>query len=478
MRLRGGCRSYSAIQTASAEGARTPTAFRTIPFVPGHQLCLHVSFRAQGGGATGRVAWQESLRFHCQMFAIRAACAFDGDAFVGGGATILVDGGTIAGVESGSYVVPDGCPLTDHGGATVLPGLIDTHVHLVGDSGPLALERVAAYSDEDLDAVVTLGLRSHLAAGVTTVRDLGDRRFNVVDRRDRQRDRDDGLPWIVASGPPITSVGGHCCFLGGEVAGVGQIARAVRQRVDREVDIVKVMASGGMTTPGTDVTAPQFTQEELRLLVEQVHQAGLPVTAHAHAASAIDQAVEVGVDGIEHATYLVPGGPAGLAGLMNLDASEQQLAALGASGIPVCPTLGGFTPELFKSVPPHVLQMIADSGFTPEQIVETRMALLARMRDAGVRFVSGTDAGITPPKAHGLFANAVIELARVVGVPESVRTATSVAADVCGLADSKGVLRAGFNADVIVVEGDLSRDVTALRKVRQVVLRGESVPND
>jgi imidazolonepropionase-like amidohydrolase len=406
------------------------------------------------------------------MQAVRAAFAFDGERFVEGGATCLVDGTRIVGVEPASYVVPAGCPVTDHGGATVLPGLIDTHVHLVGDSGPLALERVADRSEAELAAVVDRALRQHLAAGVTTVRDLGDRRFNVVERRDAQRAHDDGLPWIVASGPPITSPGGHCHFLGGEVAGADDLVSAVRERVERGVDVVKVMASGGMNTPGTDVAAAQFTVDALRLLVDEAHRAGLPVTAHAHAAVAVDQAVAVGVDGIEHGSYLVRGVLSGLAGLMNIGASDRQLAELAASGIPVCPTLGGFTPALFEHAPPQARQLIAEAGVTPEQIVATRMALLGRMHEVGVRLVSGTDAGIAPPKAHGLFANAVIELATVLPVPEALATATSDAARVCGLGGSKGRLRAGYDADLLVVDGDLSQDVTALRRVRRVVVRG------
>jgi imidazolonepropionase-like amidohydrolase len=168
----------------------------------------------------------------------------------------------------------------------------------------MALERAAGYSPVEIDTVVVESLRRQLAAGVTTVRDLGDRQFSVVARRDAQRHVDDGLPWIVASGPPITTPGGHCGYLGGEVSGSDEIVVAVRERVERRVDVVKVMASGGMVTTGSDVFNPQFSIEELRLLVEQAHAAGLPVTAHAHAAAAVDQAVDVGVEGIEYASYV------------------------------------------------------------------------------------------------------------------------------------------------------------------------------
>jgi imidazolonepropionase-like amidohydrolase len=261
------------------------------------------------------------------VFAVRAAHAFDGQNFRAGGGTVLMEEGRIVGVEPMGYEPPSDCQLVDYGNATVLPGLIDTHVHLVGNRGVMALERVARYSSEEIDEVVSESLRRQLAAGVTTVRDLGDRHFSVVEGRDAQRQVDDRLPWIVASGPPITTPGGHCGYLGGEVSGADEIVAAVRERVERQVDVVKVMASGGMVTTGTDMYAPQFSIEELRLLVKQAHAAGLPVTAHAHAAAVVDQAVAVGVDGIEHASYVIrsaEGGPA------QAHATEEQLAALAA----------------------------------------------------------------------------------------------------------------------------------------------------
>jgi imidazolonepropionase-like amidohydrolase len=238
------------------------------------------------------------------------------------------------------------------------------------------------------------------------------------------------------------------------------------------------MASGGMVTTGTDVFVPQFSIEELRLLVEQAHADGLPVTAHAHAAAAVDQAVAVGVDGIEHASYAIQStdGPRQLAGRSETHATEEQLAALAASGIPVCPTLGGINvAALIVGAPPQVKQLMADRGITPEQLVEKRMSLLRRMTTLGVRFISGTDAGIAPSKANGGYADAVIELGQVTGTVPALVAASSGAAAAIGLGRSKGRLRRGYDADVIVVDGDLAADLTALRHVRQVVLRGVPV---
>ena len=402
------------------------------------------------------------------MHAIRSTHAFDGESFRSRGATILVEDGLIVAVESDDFSLPDQCPVTSYDG-TLLPGLIEAHTHLVTDSGVAALDRVAGYSDQEIDEVITRALRDQLAAGVTAVRDLGDRRFCVVQRRDEQPATRAGEPTIVASGPPLTSTAGHCHFMGGEVSGTAEIIRAIAERVERGVDVVKVMASGGVNTPGSDVLRTQFTTAELRLVVDRAHAAGLPVTAHAHGTPAVEQAIAVGVDGIEHCSCVTDRGFG--------QASDETLAALAHSQIAVCPTIGT-DPHLMRNPPPAIKAVAERMGITVQQMLQVRQDFIARLHHAGVRLVSGVDSGIGPAKRHGTLPFAVCELVTAgLSVAEALATATSTAATACGLRTSKGQLAPGLHADLLVVDGNLETDVTALLRPQTVLLQGIPVTN-
>src|SRR5215213_7161667 len=148
------------------------------------------------------------------MRGYRADRAFDGERELPGGALVLVDDGRIIGVETADAPVPDGCEVTYEPGTTLLPGLIDAHVHLCADAGPNALDRIPGFSPDELNAVIEESMRIHLRTGVTTVRDVGDHEWTVVDG---YHDWPEG-PTVVAAGPPITSVGGHCASMGGEAS--------------------------------------------------------------------------------------------------------------------------------------------------------------------------------------------------------------------------------------------------------------------
>lgn len=395
------------------------------------------------------------------MEAFRADIAFDGDRVMVGGALVLVSGGVIVGVESASAAVPDGCPVTYLPGTTLLPGLIDAHSHLCGNDGPDALARLPGLSAAEIDQTVEAALAAQLAVGVTAVRDLGDQRWAVVDRH---RDRPAG-PTVVAAGPPITSPGGHCAAMGGEARGIDGLRRAVRERAERGADLVKIMTSGGVMTPGTDIRACQFTLDELRAVVDETHRLGLPVTAHAHALAAIEQCVAAGVDGIEHCSFMTARG---------VRTPPRLAAAIAAADIAVCPTLGHDLAAL-ASLPPALLAMAERVGVTLEQ----RLAQVGELHAAGVSFVSGVDSGINPVKPHGLLPTAVVELVAA-GVPPvaALASATGRAARACGLGERTGQLRAGLQADLILVDGDPTTDITAIRNTRVIVARGRSTLHD
>lgn len=403
------------------------------------------------------------------MIALRGAAMFDGSALAEGAVTVLVDGTTIVGVEPGHPDVGADVEVIDLGDATVLPGLIDTHVHLVTDSVPNALDLVEGYSNQEIDAVVSRSLAAQLAAGVTTVRDLGDRRFVVVDRRDRQRRGSSAVPepTILASGPPLTSPRGHCWYLGGEVDGPTEIELALADRVDRGVDVVKVMASGGMATTGTDIMRPQFSLGEMRLIVDLAHAAGLPVTAHAHALAAVEVAVAAGVDGLEHCSCLTPQGPR---------MPDDLLAALVARQSPIGAALMAPPPESYDRAPPNIKKLMAQLGLTPQQMLDLRRSATGRMHAAGVRFVGGSDAGINDFMAHGLMRSGLDFLVSAgATVPQALAAGTSLAADACGLGGRKGAVRVGFDADLIAVDGRFGADLAPLGRVRQVMLGGALV---
>ncbi|TCC27934.1 metal-dependent hydrolase family protein [Kribbella speibonae] len=395
------------------------------------------------------------------MIALRADRIFDGEQLLDENVVLLDDCKVVAVTRDD---VPPDVPVRDLPGTTILPGLIDAHVHLTADAGPGALDRLGslriaaetaglAATRRALAATIEQSLRRHLAAGVTTVRDLGDP-FDAVLKWRKQAPA--SLPAVVASGTPLTRKGGHCWSLGGEVTGVDEIRAAVRARAENGADVIKIMASGGAFTPGTDTMSPQFTDDELAAAVAEARAIGLPITAHAHALAAVRQAAEMGVDGIEHCTCLTPDG---------VVIDNELLTAL--DGIAVCGTLGS---DRSIVVPPHILEMVAKAGISEAGLQQA----VRRLYDGGVRIIAGSDGGIGPAKPHGLLPATLAEYVEA-GLPPTAAlvAGTSSAAD--ALRVNKGRIRPGADADLLVVPGDPTRDITTLARPTVVYLAGWEV---
>lgn len=387
------------------------------------------------------------------LTALRAARIYTGSGVLLEHGFVLVDGGVIVAVEPSGVKPPESVELADLGDVTLLPGLVDAHVHLAFDATGEVIAPMLGLDDAALLELMHANAQLHLDAGVTTVRDLGDRRFGSLVLRDRYRAEPSTGPELVASGPPLTRTQGHCWFLGGEADTVDELRAAVVERSERGCDVVKVMATGGVITPGFLPHQSQYGPSELRAIVEAAHERGLPTAAHAHGAEGIRDSVTAGVHSVEHCTFLDDTGVS-----PDWDVVGQMVDA----GIFVSVT-GAALPGL--DLPP-ILKARAD---------KVRVNV-ERMHAMGARIVCTSDAGVGPHKPHGVLPHGVVD-ATTVGFTnaEVLASVTSVAAAVCGLTGRKGAIIPGCDADLLAVYGNPLAEIGDIHRMAAVFRGGVRV---
>jgi imidazolonepropionase-like amidohydrolase len=389
-----------------------------------------------------------------ELLVLRAPRLLDGtDSPPVDDAALLVEEGRIAYVGPAAGLPEGASQVTtlEFAGATLLPGLVDVHVHLVASGDPdLAAGLPKTEAERTIAAVVNA--RRNLDRGVTLVRDLGAPGAEaVLVGRAVEAGTLPG-PRVVASGPAVTMTGGHIPYLGRVTDGVDAMRAAVRANLALGARCIKVVATGGVLTPGVDPRKPAYTQPELDALVEEAHRLGLTVAAHAIGEGGVAAALRAGVDSVEHGMFLD-------------DAAIELFLATGArlSATFSAPhgILGG------PSVPGWIKDRARPAA---EAQVESFRAAVA----AGVPVVAGTDAG-TPDNPHGGVAREVAFMVEAgLDVLPAVRAATAEAADLLGV-DDRGVLRQGAAADVLVADGDVTTDVHALERVVAVFQDGRRV---
>ena len=378
--------------------------------------------------------------------------------------TLVVQNGKVVRIADG-FVAEPGGKVVDLKSAFVLPGFIDSHVHLTGQQNPNSRLEEVTQSSAEQAMVAARYAKKTLLAGFTTVADLGADDDAIFALRKAISLGDVPGPRIVASGSAISIHGGHGDVNGfredvmhvlrpGSVcSGAADCSRAVREQVWKGADVIKITATGGVLSNTAAGLAQQFSEDELKAIVESAHRMGRRVTAHAHGGDGINSFLKAGGDSIEHGTFL----------------DAEGIALMKKNGAYLVPTLmaGDFVYRV-ASGPNNFL--------TPAQSAKAleagpRMLDMARRAHAGgVKIAFGTDTGVS---AHGDNAGEFALLVKAGLTPlEAILAATVNAADHLQLSAVAGSLTPGHAADLVAVDGDPLKDVTLLTKVRFVMKDG------
>ncbi|MGB9867912.1 MAG: amidohydrolase family protein [Bacillota bacterium] len=369
-------------------------------------------------------------------------------------ATIVVEGNRIRAVlEPGEpFEIPADATVIDARGKTVMPGLINAHTHICMGARP---DPMAAVRDGTLMMAYRAAANAQrtISNGITTIRDLGAP--DGVDLALKRAIEEGTLkgPRMLVAGKSICMTGGHGFYMGCEVDGADEARKAARQQLKAGVDVIKVMATGGVLTPGVEPGSPQLTVEELRAAIEEAHKAGRRTATHAQGTTGIANAIEAGVDSVEHGIFL----------------NEKLVELMAEKGIFYVPTL---------AAPYYILKGGLAAGIPEfavrktERVWDYHRASFQLALKSGVRIGVGTDAG-TPLNPHGTIT---VELELMVEcgmrVADALAAATLVNAQCLGIDDRLGSIEAGKLADIIVVGGNPLEDLKALDRVVTVIKDG------
>ncbi|MGH1434780.1 MAG: amidohydrolase family protein [Lewinella sp.] len=379
--------------------------------------------------------------------------------------TIVVEGNKITNVAKGYLRAADSITVIDLKDQTVMPGLMDMHVHIEGQSSPTRYVEQFRMNPEDVALRATIYTKRTLDAGFTTVRDLGGSGVNVSLRNAINQGFIVG-PRIVTAEKAIGTTGGHADPTNGVnhvlqgdpgpaegvINGVEDARKAVRQRYKNGADCIKITATGGVLSVAKDGSGPQFVDEELEAIVATAKDYGMHTAAHAHGKEGIMRAVNAGITSIEHGTLM----------------DEEVMALMAEKGTFYVPTIsaGKFVAEKAK-IDGYFPAIIRPKALS---IGPQLQATFGQAYRAGVRIAFGTDSGVSPHGENGKEFAYMVEA----GMPaaETLLAATIVSAELIGREDELGTIEKGKLADIVAVSGNPLEDINVMTKVSFVMKDG------
>ena len=363
----------------------------------------------------------------------RGGLVFDGTGSLRANHGVLVEGEWIVQVAPLGAFAGFAGPVVDTSGGTLLPGLIDCHVHLcfAGEANPAdGLEALSP-------AAAAIRALSHaqaaLAGGITGLRDCGGKAYIEFAVRDACNAGAFLGPTIRAAGRVICMTGGHGHRMGRVADGAAEVTKAVREQIHAGCDFVKLMASGGVMTPGVDPQDSHYTPDELAAGVREARRFRRPTASHAQGAESILWATQAGIDSIEHGFYLD-------------DRCVEEMVQRGTFLVPTLSAVRGIAAHADRGIPAYVVEKVL-------RIMEAHAASVRRFYEAGGRIAMGTDAG-TPFNLHGANAGELAHMVDIGMTPrDALMAATAGAADLAGL-DDRGRIEPGRRADLLIIDGD------------------------
>ena len=406
-----------------------------------------------------------------QFTILKAARLVDGtDAPVAEGAAILLQGDTIRQIGTQETVrAPDGATLQelDYGDATILPGLVDCHVHLIGIGDGRAGDELVTLPDEVLTVQAAQNARRHLYSGVTTVRDCGAKNRTTFLLRQAV---DMGIvpsPRLVLSGRPVAIIGGHLSYFGIQATGPNECRAAVRQLIKEGADFIKITATGGSTRTSHPLR-PSFDVDELRAICDEAHKFGKHAAAHCASSQGMVNALDAGIDTIIHGVHKESDGS---------DVFRPEIAdRIAERGVFVNATIGAGVARIRSLEADDNLSAAMRGDLDAmRHASDVRLDQFARMRDAGVVMAAGSDSAWGYYQMGDFQSEIEAHVMGGMSNMEAIVSATSDAARSSWIDSSVGTLEPGKQADVLVVDGNPLEDISTLRCVADVFLAGDRV---